>query len=153
MSIRNDKLDAMQAPTGELAQEPGPESLGLRRANIHARHLPATIIVHAHGDSHGDGDDPAEYPRFCARTFTEVASIYRFGQSLSIGRSRKAFTRSSISSQSRETWLQADRALGHPAHAERLDEIIDGARRDPLDAGLLDHGSEGFLRHPPRLQE
>ena len=46
-----------------------------------------------------------------------------------------------------------DLALGYAAHAERLDEIIDRARRDPLDVGLLNHGGEGFLRHPPRLQE
>jgi hypothetical protein len=34
-----------------------------------------------------------------------VASIHRYGQSPSIGRSRNAFTRTSISSQSRDTWL------------------------------------------------
>ncbi len=39
------------------------------------------------------------------RTFTEVASIQRYGHSPSIGRSRNAPTRSSISWQSRETWL------------------------------------------------
>ena len=35
----------------------------------------------------------------------EVASIQRYGQVPSIGRARKAFTRASISSTSRLTWL------------------------------------------------
>jgi hypothetical protein len=39
------------------------------------------------------------------RTFTYVASIHRYGQPPSRGRSRNAFTRSSISSQSRDIWL------------------------------------------------
>lgn len=43
--------------------------------------------------------------RPASRTFRYVASIQRYGQSPSIGRLRKAFTRSSISVHSRETWL------------------------------------------------
>ena len=39
------------------------------------------------------------------RTLRYVASIHRYGHSPSIGRSRKAFTLSSISSHSRDTWL------------------------------------------------
>jgi hypothetical protein len=39
------------------------------------------------------------------RDFRYVASIHRYGQAPSMGRVRKAFTRSSISSHSRLTWL------------------------------------------------
>jgi hypothetical protein len=37
--------------------------------------------------------------------------------------------------------------------AHRLDEVVDGAGRDALNIGLLDHGGESLLRHPPRLEE
>jgi hypothetical protein len=47
----------------------------------------------------------AETMRPLSRAFTEVASIHRYGQSPSIGRSRKAFTLPSISSHRRLTWL------------------------------------------------
>jgi hypothetical protein len=46
-----------------------------------------------------------------------------------------------------------DLALGHAAHAERLDEIVDRARRDPLDVGLLDHGGQRLLGGAPGLEE
>src|SRR5215207_8688116 len=39
------------------------------------------------------------------RDFRYVASIHRYGQAPSMGRLRKAFTRSSISAHNRETWL------------------------------------------------
>ena len=47
----------------------------------------------------------------------------------------------------------ADLALGHAAGAHRLDQIIDRARRDPMDVGFLDHRHEGLLRRPARFQE
>ena len=40
-----------------------------------------------------------------------------------------------------------------PAHAERLDEVVDGAGRDALDVGLLHDGGERLLGEPSRLQE
>ena len=43
--------------------------------------------------------------RPASRTFTYVASIHRYGQSPSIGRSRNAVTFSSISAHRRETSL------------------------------------------------
>jgi hypothetical protein len=46
-----------------------------------------------------------------------------------------------------------DLALRDAAHAERLDEVVDRARRDALDVGLLDDGGQRLLRQPPRLQE
>ena len=35
----------------------------------------------------------------------------------------------------------------------RLDEIVDRARRDALDVGLLDHRGQRLLGHPARLEE
>jgi hypothetical protein len=47
MRVGDDELDAAQAPTGELAQEGGPERLGLGGADIHTEHLAPPIGVDA----------------------------------------------------------------------------------------------------------
>src|SRR4051794_33002056 len=44
-------------------------------------------------------------------------------------------------------------ALRDTTHAERLDEVVDGAGRDALDVGLLHDGGERLLGEPSRLQE
>jgi hypothetical protein len=40
-----------------------------------------------------------------------------------------------------------------PLIPKRLHQVVDGARRDPLDVGLLDHSRERLLGHAARLQE
>jgi site-specific DNA recombinase len=59
MGVRDHELHPGQAAALELAQELGPEGLGLRGADVHAQHLAAAVGVHRHGDGHGDGDDAA----------------------------------------------------------------------------------------------
>jgi hypothetical protein len=68
--IGDDQLDAPEAAPGELPEEVGPEEpapdlirgLGLRRADVHAEHLPASVGVDADRDDHGDRDDAAILP-------------------------------------------------------------------------------------------
>jgi hypothetical protein len=57
MGIRDDQLDAAQTTPGELAQQFGPEGLGLGRSDIHAEHLSAAVAVDADGDDHHYRDD------------------------------------------------------------------------------------------------
>jgi hypothetical protein len=45
VGIGDHELDATQTAPRELAQEPGPEGLGLRRADIHARSLTAEWVT------------------------------------------------------------------------------------------------------------
>lgn len=47
----------------------------------------------------------------------------------------------------------ADLALRHPACAHGLDQIIDRARREAMNIGLLDHDHQRLLGSPPRLEE
>src|SRR6202023_2049282 len=47
----------------------------------------------------------------------------------------------------------ADLALGDAGHAHRTDQLVDRARRDALDVGLLDHRRQRLLRQPARLEE
>ncbi len=46
-----------------------------------------------------------------------------------------------------------DLRLGDAGHSERLDKVIDLARRHTLDPGFLDDGGECLLRRLARLQE
>ncbi len=59
MGIRDDQLDATQAAPGQLAQELGPEGLGLRGADLHAQHLAPAVAIDADRDDHRDRDDAA----------------------------------------------------------------------------------------------
>src|SRR6202000_466978 len=70
------------------------------------------------------------------------------GHSPSSGRVRNAFTRSSISSTKRQTWL-----FETPDAPHRLDQVIDRADRDAVHIGLLDHRRQCLFRSTSRLQE
>ena len=59
MGVRDDELDAAQAPAGELAQERRPKGLGLGGAGVEPQHLAPAVAVGAHRDDHSGRDDPA----------------------------------------------------------------------------------------------
>jgi hypothetical protein len=54
-----------QATPGELAENVGPEGLGLRSADRHAEHFVPAVGVDANGDDHGDRDP--EVPKAASR--------------------------------------------------------------------------------------
>ena len=57
VGVGDHQLDAAQAAAGELAQEVGPERLGLGGADVHAEHLAPAVGVDADRDDHRDRDD------------------------------------------------------------------------------------------------
>jgi len=59
MSVRDDQLDAGEAPRLERAQEVHPESLGLRWPEPQADDLSSSVGVGGHCDYGGNRDDPA----------------------------------------------------------------------------------------------
>jgi hypothetical protein len=59
VGIGDDQLDAAQAAAGELAQERGPERLGLGRSDVHAEHLAPAVTVDANRNNHRDRHDAA----------------------------------------------------------------------------------------------
>ena len=74
----------MQAAAGEAAQEPGPEGLGLGRADRHAEDLAPALVVDRDRDGHRDRyDAPGLAHLQIGRIQPEI------GQSPSSGRSRK----------------------------------------------------------------
>jgi hypothetical protein len=59
MGIRDDEFDAAQAAAGELAQELGPEDLGLRRANLQTHDFAAAVAIDSNSNDHRNRDDAA----------------------------------------------------------------------------------------------
>ena len=144
MGVRYDELDPAQAPAGELAQESGPEGLRFGRADVHAQRLAAAVRVDAHGDDDRHGDDaPVLADLHIGGVDPEIGPI-AFDGALQEGFDAPV-----------DLFAQAgDLALGDAAHAHRLDEIVDGARRDALELpSSVDDGGERLFRHPARFEE
>src|SRR6516225_5505285 len=55
--VRDDELNPTQTTSRELAQECGPECLGLGGTYIHAENLAPAVAVDADRDDHGDRHD------------------------------------------------------------------------------------------------
>jgi hypothetical protein len=88
MGVKDDELDAAQAAPRQLAQEGGPEGLGLGRADIHAQHLGPAVGVDADRDDDGDRHNAAGLADL------QVGGVdHRYGQSPSIGRSLRGIAR------------------------------------------------------------
>src|SRR5215813_10730074 len=143
MTIGDDQLDAAQATAGELAQEAGPEGLGLGVTDIEAQNLAPAIAIDADRHDHGDWHDA-----------TFLANLHVGGVDPKIG--PVALDRSVEEGFDPLVDLlaePADLALGDAAHAQRFDQLVDRADRDALHVGFLDHRCQRLLGHPPGLQE
>ena len=143
MGVGDDELDAPQAAPSQLTQKLGPESLGLRRADVHAQHFPPSVRIDPDRHDHGHRDDAMV-----------VAHLHVGGVEPDIG--PIAFQRAIEKGLHPFVDLlaqPADLALGDAGCAHGPHQIIDRSGRDALDIGLLDHGGQRFLGHPPRLEE
>ena len=67
MGVGDHQLDAAQAASCQLAQEVGPECLGLGGPDRHAEHLAPPGGVDADGDDHRNRDDAAILAHFQIR--------------------------------------------------------------------------------------
>jgi len=138
-----DELDAAQTAIGQRAQEVGPECLRFGRSGGDAQHLALAIFVDGDSDYHGTADDPAA-----------VADLEVGGVEPEIGPA--TFERPAQEGVHPGVDLGAeagDLALRHPAGAQRLHQVIDGARGDAMDVGFLHHGHERLLGGPAGLQK
>lgn len=143
MGIRHDQLDAAQAAARELAQERTPERLGFRRTNIHAEHFAPAITVDADRDNHRDRDDAALLAHL------HVGGVDPQIRPVALDRTGEEGLHLVIDLGTQPAHL----ALGDPAHAHGLHEIVDRAGRDALHVGFLHHGGERLLGHAAGLQE
>jgi len=143
MGVGDHQLDAAQAPAAQLAQELGPEGLGLGRADVHAQHFAAAIGVGADRDDHRHRDDAAVVADF------HIGGVDPEIRPVALDRPIEEGFDLAVDLLAQP----ADLALRDPAHAHRLDQIVDRARRDALDVGFLNDGGQRLLSHPARLQE
>lgn len=143
MIVGDHQLHPAQAAVGEAAQELGPEGFGLRGTCGHAQHLALAVLVDPHGDYHGTADDPPALADLeVGRIEPEIGprALQRPGQ-------ESVHTLVDFGAEA------ADLALGHAARAHRLDQVVDRARRDAVDVGLLNNGNEGLLGRASGLQK
>jgi len=142
VGIGDDELAAEQAALDQAAQERAPERLRLRLADVEADHLPAAGLVHAVGDDQALPDDAAAVPDLLDLRIEEQVGVAALERPLS---------------ERLDLLVEAgadarDLALGD-AQPERLDDLVDLARRDTGDVGLLDHRHQRLLGTLARLQE
>ena len=143
MGIGDHQLDAAQAAPSELAQELGPEGLGLGGADGHAEDLAPAIAVDADGDDDGDRDDAA------VAAHLYVGGVEPDIRPIAFERPVEEGLHLAVDLAAQPGHL----ALGDAGHAHGLDQVVDRAGRDALDVGFLDHRGQCLLGHPPWFEE
>lgn len=124
--VGDDELDAAQAAPRELAQERGPERLGLRQADVHAEHLAPAIAVDPDRDDHRDRDNAP------ILTHLHIGGINPQIGPVTLDRAIEESLHLVVDLAAQPRHL----ALGDPAHAHGLHQIVDGAGRDALHVRL-----------------
>src|SRR3954452_14842185 len=143
VGFRDDQLDAGQAALLQAAQEAEPEGGSLRGTDAEAQDLAPAVLVDAHGDYSGNRHHPS------ALAHLEVGGVEPeigpLAGDQAVEEALHPFV--DLLAQAR------DLALRDAAQAHGLDEVVDLARRDALDPGLLDDRHERLLGGLARLQE
>ena len=143
VAVADDQLDTAQAPPVQAAQELGPERLGLGVPDLQAEHLALAVGIDAHRHYHRHADDPSSL------ACLDVGRVDPQVRPVALDRSVQERADALVEFAAQPRHL----ALGHPAHAERLDQVVDRAGGDALHIGLLHHGGERLLGHPARLRK
>jgi hypothetical protein len=120
-----------------------PKRLGLAWPDRNAKNFPDAISVYRYGNYYSDRNDPAGLTHF------DVCRIDPQIRPVPFDRARQKCVDALVDLRTQSR----DLALRYSAHPHRLDESIDGARRDALDVRLLHHRDEGLLRRTTRFQE
>ena len=143
VGVRDHQLDAAQAPPRQLAQEVGPEGLGLTGADGHAQDFASPGGVGTDRDDHRHADDAAVLAHLDAGGVepdigpVALQRAVEEGGDLAVDFGAQA----------------ADLAFRDAGHAHGLDQIVDRPCRDALDIGFPDDGGQRLFRHPAGLRE
>jgi hypothetical protein len=132
--VADGQLNADQAPGDQRAQELRPERLGLRGADVQADDLAAPGLVHGVRDNDG-----------LALHAPAVADLLDLGvdEQVRVAALQRALPER-LDLLVQQPSDPADVRLADP-QPERLDELIDAARGDAADIGLLDHRDQRLL--------
>ena len=129
----------------QRAQERGPKRPVLRIADLEAEHLTPPVGGDAGGDHHRLGDHPAVDPGLAVGGVEEDVGVGDLGQ-------RPVPERADLLIEVRTD--PRDLGLGDPGvRTQRLDEVIDLPRRDPVQVGLHDHREQRLVHPPPPLEQ
>lgn len=136
MGIGDDELDTGQAAATQVAEELGPELLGLAVPHGAAEHLAVAIGADAGGDHDRLGHDPAVDPRLAVGRVEEDV-----GERLLV---------QWPGAPGRDLGVElgadpGDLGLRDPGAAHRDHQVIDPTRGDALDVGLHDHRVQGHV--------
>ena len=143
MGVGDDQLHPAQTATRQRAQEARPERLGLRGPDAHAQDFALPLGVHRDGDYHRHRDDPPGLPDLHVGRIDPQVGPVTLDRAVQEG----AHPLVDLGAQPR------DLALRDPAHAHRLHQLVDRARRHALHVGFLNHRSQRLLGGPARLEE
>ena len=117
MGIRDDQLDAAQAPARQSAQEFRPERFSLRRPHGHAENFALTVRINADSYYYGNRDDTAGLANFDIGGVDPHVGPHAFNGALQKG--VDAFV--NVSAQSRNL------DFGDASYAHCFDKLIDRA--------------------------
>ena len=133
----------LRLPANEVAQEFDPEGFGLRGADGHAQNLAPAIGGDADRERDRDTDDAA------ALAHLKIGGVDPEAGPFALDRPGQEGVDPLVDLFAEP----ADMALGNASTAHGLHEIIHGACRDAVHTGFLDHGGQGLLDGPARLEE
>ena len=142
VGVGDHELDAAKPAADQLAEERGPERLGLGEADVHAEHLAAPLGRRADGDDHRQRHDAPV-----------LARLHVGGVDPDVAIDVERPVEKGLDALVDIGAEPADLALGHAAHPQRPDQVVHPPGRDPVDVCLLDHRDQRPVDAAPRVQE
>ena len=143
VGVGDDELDAAQPARRQGAKELRPEGLCLRGPESLAQNLAAAVRIHADSHYRRDRDDPAAF------THLHVSGVDPHVGPGAFDRPVEELLDAAVDLLAKPRHL----ALGDAGHAHRLDQIVDGSRRDAVHVGFLDHRDHGLVGGAARLEK
>ncbi len=144
MGVADDELDPAQAAVAQVAQELGPERLGLAVPDLAAQHFPSAVGADAGGDHDRLGDHP---------TVEADLAVGRVQEHVGEG---LLLERPAAPGRDLAVELGADPrhlALADAGAAHRDDQVIDPAGAHALDVGLHHHRVQRHVDPAPRCEQ
>jgi hypothetical protein len=143
MIVGDDQAGAAQSAIGQRTQKLVPEDFDFTWLDSDTQNLAASVQVDRHGHYGSDAHDPT------ATADLDVSRVKPEIGQLAFQRTVQECIDAFINLAAEPPGL----SLRSASHSHRLDQIIEGARRQAPNIGLLNDSRYSILRHPARLKE
>ncbi len=143
VSIADHQSHPFQATSHQTPQKGHPEAGFLTGADVHAQDLPLARLPDTNGNDHRHAHDAMVLTHLDVQRIQPQVGIAGFQRPVAEGGHHLV----QVPAQA------GDLALVHAAQPQALDQLVDLARADAGDVGLLDNGHQGLLCSPSGLQE